>query len=330
MKSSKKVERFDYSKFESKNPWDHELLKQYEFWGFHPKKGRLHIDTKRYKKACESVGINDFLPDGLFAPRNTVYFVPARIHRNDYKVNIFRDFIGDLQKQWEDEYKPIFKKIKTPEDAFNNYRSGAIAYTSDAEDLNEIEVEARMAAFKRESAYWKVINELYCMFIQKITTEIDRFTLIFMMECGYKGTDFSFEAFLDFTGKLVGHPCPDLFKKLEGYNCYTLLHKINNFLKHNSREAYKALSYTYPKNVRSIANGNATQEYQNGMFAGDWIVLKDNYIDTVFSKLLRFFERYCEVVLGEDPNESKWNYDDYFYTAQKNMRYPEEYLGLPY
>ena len=330
MKSSKKVERFDYSKYESKYVWDHELLKQYEFWGFHPKKGRLHIDTKRYKKACEAVGITDFLPEGLFGPRNTVYFTPSKIHRNDYKVNIFRDLIGELRRQWEDEYKPVFTKIKTPGETYDNYRTGAIMHTSSSDDIDEIEVEARMAAIKREDAYYKVINELYCMFLQKITTEVDRFTLIFMVECGYKGTDFSFDNFVNFTEKIIKKPCLEMFKKMEGYNCYTLLHKINNFLKHNSRESYRALAYSYPGNVRSIKNGNADKEYENGMFAGDWIVLKDGYLDKVFAKLIRFFENYCKIVLNEDLNGSKWNYDDYFYDAQRKMRYPEEYLGIPY
>lgn len=122
MCSTKKENKFDYSKYNGATIWDHELLKQYEFWGFHPKKGRLHIDTKRYKKACESVGITDFLPEGLFQPRNTTYFIPAKIHRDDYKVNIFRDLISDLKREWEEEYKPVFSKIKTPRETYDNYR----------------------------------------------------------------------------------------------------------------------------------------------------------------------------------------------------------------
>ena len=328
MKSSKKVERFDYSKFGSKTVWDHDTLAQYEFWGFHPKKGRLHIDTKRYKKACESVGITDFLPDGLFRPRNQVYFQPAMVHRNDYRVNIFRDLISGLKEQWEKEYKPIFAKIKTPGEAYENARTNGMMYVGNADDYDEVELDARMAAVMRQSTYYIVINEFYCMFIQKITTEIDRFTLIFMMQCGYQGTDYSFENFLIFTEKIMGKPCLQLLKDIDGYNCYTLLHKINNFLKHNSRESYKALAHTYPNNVKSIKNGNAECEYENGMFAGDWIVLKDNYLDKVFDKLIKFFEQYCKIVLKEDLEESKWNYDDYFYDAQKEMRYPEAYFGL--
>ena len=120
----------------------------------------------------------------------------------------------------------------------------------------------------------------------------------------------------------------ELFKSLNGYNCYSLLHKINNFLKHNSRESYKALLHTYPGNVKSVKAGTADEDYQNGQFAGDWIILKDNYLDKVFDKLIGFFEDYCNKVLGEDLEESKWNYDEYFINAYYEMRNPVKYFGL--
>lgn len=66
MKSTHKVERFDYSKYESNPSWDSDSLKEYEFWGVHPKSGRIHIDTKRYAKVCEMIGIKDFMPEGMF------------------------------------------------------------------------------------------------------------------------------------------------------------------------------------------------------------------------------------------------------------------------
>lgn len=34
MKSTHKVERFDYSKYESNPSWDSDSLKEYEFWGY--------------------------------------------------------------------------------------------------------------------------------------------------------------------------------------------------------------------------------------------------------------------------------------------------------
>lgn len=55
------------------------------------------------------------------------------------------------------------------------------------------------------------------------------------------------------------------------------------------------------------------------MFAGDWIIIKDGYIDKLFKKLIEFFEDYCNKFLGEDLEESKWNYDDYFKDVYKKV-----------
>ena len=116
--------------------------------------------------------------------------------------------------------------------------------------------------------------------------------------------------------------------KLKKYNAYNLLHKVNNFLKHNSIESYKKLKHFYSNNVRSIENGTANIEYENGMFAGDWIILKENYIDTLLDKLVEFFEDYCINYLAENIEDSSWNHDDYFWDALKEMRDPYEYFGI--
>lgn len=328
MKSSNKVERFDYSKYESKDPWNHDVLQNYEFWGFHPKHGRLRIDTKRYKKACEKVGINDFLPSELFQPRNTVYFVPLKVKKYDYKINLIRDNIHSLQEDWEREFKPILGRITSPDDVEEKSRMSRLSMMGSAEDYDDICLESKMDGFRRIVGYERALNLFICMFLQKIVTEIDRFTLNFMVECGYKGTDFSFENFLKFSDNLYGSQSINVFKSLKEYDSYTLIHKINNFLKHNSRESYKSLYYLYPKNVKSLKNKTANIEYKNGMYAGDWIILEKDYIDNLFSKLIVFFEDYCKMYLHEDISNSRWNYDEYFYNAKKEMEYPEHYLGL--
>ena len=328
MKSKRKVVRFDYSKYESDNPWDYELLKHYEFWGFHPKSGRLHIDTKRYKKACESVGITDFLPSELFEQRNTVYYEPSKIKRYDYKVNIFRDLLGELKKDWHEEYKPLLDKVTTPEQVEDSYRTNALMYTSDSDDYMDICADAKLEAWKRGSKYRHVIQSLYCQFIQKIATEVDRYTLIVMVECGWKGTDFGFGNFRSFSDGLLKQKDKTKINTLSKYNAYNLLHKLNNFLKHNSVESYKTLVRLYPSNVASIENGKAKTTYENGMFAGDWIIVKPNYIDDLLDKLVLFFEDYCRVYLGENVEKSKWDYDNYFYEAYNQMKHPDVYLGF--
>ena len=328
MKSSHKVERFDYSKYESNDAWGYETLKELEFWGFHKKNGRIHIDTKRYKKACEKVGITEFLPSGLFQERNTVYFIPAKIKRSDYKVNIFRDFLNALKKDWVEEYKPILNKIRTPNEVAEQSRLNSLCMTSDSDDYDEIEIESRMAGFRREKTYFRILQSLYCQFIMKIASEVDRLTLFVMTDCGYKGTDYSFESFCKFTDGLIKNINSKKIKDLSKYNAYNMLHKINNFLKHNSIESYKTLKKLYPNNVASIENGTAKEEYENGMFAGEWIIVKDNYIDELIDKLIKFFEDYCKTYLNEDLDESRWNYDEFFMNAYYKMRNPIEYFGL--
>ena len=239
MKSTHKVERFDYSKYESNPSWDSDSLKEYEFWGVHPKSGRIHIDTKRYAKACEMIGIKDFMPEGMFANRSTPYFIPAKQHKYDYVINIFNDLLNDFQRDWEMEYKPIFKMIKTPKEVYENTRLSEIAYTSNVDDLEEIEFNSMMSSIKREKKYVHVIQSLYCQFINKLAIETDRIMLIAMCKLGYKGNDFRLDSFLKFSDGLARDKKGKKIENLDEYDSYNLLNKINNFLKHNSISSYR-------------------------------------------------------------------------------------------
>lgn len=118
MKSTHKVERFDYSKVEAQQ----DAILLYQYWGLHPKSGRIHIDTKRYKRTCEKIGIMDFMPEGMFANRQTPYFVPSKVRRYDYAINIFVDLINGLRRDWNEEYKPVLSKIKTPKEVAESIR----------------------------------------------------------------------------------------------------------------------------------------------------------------------------------------------------------------
>lgn len=316
---------------ETKKVWDLKALSSYSYWGLSEKNGRVHVDTKRYRKACEEVGITDFLPEGLFAPRGTALFEPAKIHREDYPINIIRDGLSALHEEWLEEYKPILQKIESPEDTYEKVRTEEIMCTGSADDLDEIELDARMASIQRSEKYSAVLNEIYCMFIQKFANEIDRTTLAYLRACGFKRNDFSYDLFLKFTSKKANisiQEATDLIKGLDHSISYYLLHKLNNFLKHNSVDAYNSILYCYPNNVRSLKNKKADHEYENGMFAGDWIIVKPDYLETICGKVTRFFEDYAAKVMGEDLEESRWNYDDYFLDAYRQMRNPMKYYGV--
>lgn len=120
-----------------------------------------------------------------------------------------------------------------------------------------------------------------------------------------------------FTDDLKHQSGAQLIEKLSEFSSFDMLHKINNFLKHNTLSTYNTLKKIYPKNVRDKIKD---KPYENGMFAGNWIIVEDDYIDKLFTKLKKFFEDYCKTIVGEDSEESKWNYDDYFSEAVKKVK----------
>lgn len=226
------------------------------------------------------------------------------------------------------EYKPIFKMIKTPKEVYENTRLSEIAYTSNVDDLEEIEFNSMMSSIKREKKYVHVIQSLYCQFINKLAIETDRIMLIVMCKLGYRGKDYDFNSFVDFSDGLAKDKEGIKIENLEKYNAYNLLHKINNFLKHNSISSYNKLKRSYPDNVASKEKGTANKKYENGMFAGDWIIIKDDYIDELLQKLREFFKSYCKEIVKENVDESAWNHDDYFIEVLKKLSNPREYHGV--
>lgn len=320
MKSTRKVERFDYSKIESRE--------DLRYFGLHPISGRIHIDTKRYKNVLDEDGVTDFLPNGLFTNRTTPYFIPAKEHKYDYKFNLFRDLILEFKQEWFDEYKPLFKQIRTPSETYDNARLGGLAFISSSEDIDGVEEDAFFARIRREPKYAHIMQSLYCNFISKLSTEIDRYTLIVLSELGYKSNDFNFNSFVKFSDGLQSNKLGKRISALKKYNAYNLLHKINNFLKHNTVKSYLDLKKWYPDNVCSVEKGTAKIEYENGMFAGDWIILKEGYMDSIFDSLLAFFKDYCIVYLKENTDDADWNYDEYFRNVHSEIIDMRNYWGV--
>ena len=328
MNNQKQVVRCDYSKFASKPSWRDPTLQLLEFWGLYEIDDRIQIDVVRYITACKSVGLTEFIPEQL-PNKEDNFFLPKRIHRHDYAINIFNDLINQFASDWELEFKPILGKIKTPKDVYNETRCHELMFTSCADDIDDIETNAWLKSYNRQLKYNQIIQSLYCQFIMKLATEVDRFTQLALKTVGYNDIDFSFNRFLDFIKTIQRNNNEYVeLKDLKGFNAYNMLHKINNFLKHNTISAYQDLELHFPNNVKSIKNNTARCKYENGMFAGDWIIIKENYIDNLIKKLRVFFEQFCSLILKEDINDAKWNYDDYFIDAFHNLKDIESYLGV--
>ena len=322
------MKKFDYSMFEEDPHWSSEILSDPNYWGIHQIDGKMVVDVPRYKKTFAEIGASEFIPK-KFNEQDIAYFQPLKSNRYDYKINLFRDLIADFRHDWIEEYKPIFKKIRTPYKVYENVRLNGLMTISSSEDIDLVEEDAMLASFRRTPKYQNIVQSLYCSFISKLSTEIDRYTLIVMCELGYKGNDYSFQSFVKFSDGLQKDRNGIKISELRKYNAYNLLHKVNNFLKHNSIESYNSLKHFYPNNVRCIENGTANIKYENGMFAGDWIILKEDYIDDLLNKLVTFFEEYCINYLSEDLEDSNWNYNDYFLNAVHQLSDPCKYFGIP-
>ena len=100
MKKKSKVIGKDYDKLEKDN-----LCDRIDYYGLIAKDGRIKIDTKRYKKFFA-------IPDSKIENRHSVYYLPTKQHRSDYKCNWFRDLLAGYKELWFKEYKNFIDSIK--------------------------------------------------------------------------------------------------------------------------------------------------------------------------------------------------------------------------
>ena len=110
MKKKSKVIGKDYDKLEKDN-----LCYRIDYYGLIAKDGRIKIDTKRYKKFFA-------IPDSKIENRHSVYYLPTKQHRSDYKCNWFRDLLAGYKQLWFREYKSFIDSIKTPKQVEDNAR----------------------------------------------------------------------------------------------------------------------------------------------------------------------------------------------------------------
>lgn len=303
-------QRFNYDREYSYN--------DYREYGFHKKKDRFHIDTKRLKK----LKIDDAFPKALFsAPRNTHYFIPKCKYESDYAVNILTTAIKKLKNDWEEEYVRVLKAIKTPEEVYDNVRTNELMMTSCADDIDEIEMDARIEQWRRRNKYIEILQSIHLSYIQRIVAEYFRVLFIALEGKGleYKD-DFSYGSLMKYAVKVTNttHKTNPVYK-LEHYKYFDVLNKINNFLKHNSLDAYNSLANNPEEKDEELKKFQASfvytkeetsKEYKTGMYAGDWIKYDKNFIVNSLNSLLAFSRELCELLFKEDSEEASWNSDE--------------------
>ena len=173
-------------------------IDKHEFFGFHHKGKRIHIDTKRLSKTS----LNKAFPKALFTkPRNTHYFIPRYKRSSEYKINLLMNCLNKLSSEWTNEYQYVISKLKTPKEVEDQTRTATISSTCDSEDFERANEEAIIAASKRIAAYNSVIKSIYLQYIQRIFIEYFRclFQVVKTSEKYKNAFDFQFKDVLLFT-----------------------------------------------------------------------------------------------------------------------------------
>lgn len=311
-------EIFDYSK---SNPND------YEYFGFHLKDGRYHIDTKRLKK----LHIDYCFPKELFTlPRNTHYFTPSHKNINDWGINILLNQLNKLSNDWNEEYRYVINEIKTPEQVEENVRIDEMMMTSCSDDYDQIQEDAFFAGIHRLAKYEEVIKSIHLQYLQKIFTEYFRALLLTIKDRGYENKeDFTFEKLCGYVQarfNVENKRANPLFK-LPHYRYLDILNKIDNFLKHNTVRSYNALAnnpFEKDEELKAfqstfvLSNDEAGIEYENGMYAGDWLKIGPEFVNETLENLREFSKEFCKLMYDEDSHEAWWNSDEHLINLLRN------------
>lgn len=317
---------FDYSKY---GPRD------YTYYGFHLKNGRYHIDTKRLKK----LGYSGYFPEELFAKsRNTHYFVPRHKHEYEYAINMLLTMVNKLTSDWNTEYKDAINGLKTPKQVKEETRLNMIATSSSPKnDMDEIDFESLMAGIKREGKYDDVIRSIHLQYLQKMFTEYFRAILLVIKDRDYGNkNDFKYKDFFVYVQRKANSECKraNPLYRLPRYKYFNLLHKIDNFLKHNSRNAYDEIAnnaFEKDEDLKAFLSNyvfldsEVKHPYENGMYAGYWIKINSTFVDEMLNNLREFSIELCKLLYNETVSEASWNFDDYLVSILRN-----EIIDPPY
>lgn len=299
-KKNRNRTKHDYSKYAGK--WnDVEIPSTDEkYYGLHREGNRVKIDVKRMKK----VGVLE-IPDEVFEmvsaiPRNTIYFLPKRVHRHDYVVNQFRDKLVELRISWN-EFKTAFSAIESPSDKALRVTTEQInlGYS----DYEEASISGIIAGAKRSSTYNKLWVSQCAQFIHQMATELDALMLRKCVYLGYARKDVTRGSMHDYlNGTMKGRM---QVEKLFGYDTYSKFFMIWNMLKHNSEDLFEKMQKNYPDML-------LTSTYRNGELSQYYMKIGNEYIEEMLDKLLEFYEALCRDVFEENIDYAAWNYDDYF------------------
>ena len=264
---------------------------------------RVQIDPKRFKNFSKIT--NDMKK--VMDKRNGKFFHPGRPSIHDYNINFMLSHFYSIKNEWEKtnlpiihqavgKFEPLKKTTLNPSES-DLFQSGIIDYEEAQErSLLQTVTLNRLAAYQQKLLF----NTLYAQNFHQLASQIDALLLKTLTRNGYEGDSFKRNVLYAFKGNKEKN-----VKELDGFMEYDQMYAIWNFIKHNSLSTYKTLKKKYPDVV-------IDDDYSQGELGCHFIHFSENLINTVLDGNQRFIINYCQLVFDEDPEEAKWNSDQYF------------------
>ncbi|OQA77444.1 MAG: hypothetical protein BWY30_01102 [Tenericutes bacterium ADurb.Bin239] len=301
-----------------------EYYKDFDFtdtrnFGLFLKKKYVNIDPKRLIKMIPGAISKKELE--AMSKRNTKYFIPLKRKQEDYNIFLFMREIKTIEKQWNEEYKPIIdetikgivaKKYMVGDD--ENLQRGIDSPAAANARANFNNMLARQEAEVKKAM---VISSMYAQFFHQAAAQLEAIT-VKVLFLGKVSPSTSLRDSM----KGTLHGSKTAFEELDGYEYHNGLYRIWNFIKHNNEDTYQKLKKQFPSVLRK-------GEYVQGNLAIYYVNFSDKLFQSLFRGLKLFYIDYCAKAFNETLFDSKWNYDSHFINLVKDhIEVIENPLGL--
>lgn len=289
------------------------------YFGLFLKKKHVNIDPKRLIKMIpEAISQKEL---DVMAKRNTKFFIPLKRKQEDYNIFLFMREIESIEKQWNEEYKPIIdetiKGIVAKKYAVGDDENLQMGIDSPAAANARANFNNMIARQEAEIKKAMVISSMYAQFFHQAAAHLEAITVKVLFLHNVKPKTSLRDAM---AGALQTSKAD--FEKLNGYEYHNGFYRIWNFIKHNNEDTYNKLKSDFPSALRK-------GEYVQGNLAIYYVNFSNKLFQSLFRGLKLFYIDYCAKAFNETLFDSKWNYDSHFINLVKDhIEVIENPLGL--
>ena len=315
MKNKKQFHRIDPKIYESFDMGEHRYYGV--FVKYSETNVRISVDPKRYTKFFTLE--EDQLK--IINQRKTPLFVPKKQSVYDYNVNCMLADLQRISNAWERKNKPMIKKVlsEISGKTFHSYEDdNALQGIVDWDEAaTNAQIMTQLSHATAEIERENLLQSLQGQFFHQMVSQIEALFVKMLHKNGYEGDKFDRNVLYAFKGQKKG-----LVSTLNGFNEYSKMYAIWNFLKHNNESTYTTLKTHYPETL-------VEQKYNPGDIGCHFVKFEEGLIESILQKVADFIIDYCKLAFDEDVREASWNSHDSFYlTVRAEIEEMDAPLGF--